>query len=448
VYTYQPKNPAVLLTAFALSALLTLYCLYVFFTLRAATQAARALDAQMAAVQTVPAKQEQNNRKTSGQWSIYGEHRNNVTATLLQALRRAESSAIASAADEELSACLLGAGNLNDVDLQHLLLDSSAPASSIPRRAFRSLSLVDLDTAAMSSGVARQVAQGALSSSAAVASVRLHTADVTSGGFQQLTNWKRRKVKHDADMAAGRRSKDDPFPPQQEMQAWISSMQAHTDALLQGSVNASRPVGMPGSEPTAAADDSDITVDVSSDSDAGAEEQEPVLTEPAAAAAPESLRAAAPPPRFTVAASVCLLSQLLDMYMGVVGEAHPLFLPGIQALRSAHLALLLDLLQPGGWGVLVSDLVASTTAKTLRRTPNARLPALMTELLHASNFFSGTNPHAIAAQLAAPPSQSRLASLVQPSSVQLLEQPWKWRIGGSEDKTFLVYAILFQRRRT
>lgn len=106
-------------------------------------------------------EQQRRNRQADGTWALYSAHRERVTQTLLEARTQT--------ADR---LCLLGAGNLNDVELSALLM------------VFREIVLVDLDADALRRGLARQ-------GYANEARIRVFApADVT-GAFTELTAMKR-----------------------------------------------------------------------------------------------------------------------------------------------------------------------------------------------------------------------------------------------------------------
>src|SRR5687768_4174860 len=83
-------------------------------------------------------EQARQNRGTAGQWQLYAPHRAQVEKLLL--------SARADLAATPVSLCVLGAGNCNDLDLNHLA------------RLFERVRLVDIDPQALADGLRRQAA--------------------------------------------------------------------------------------------------------------------------------------------------------------------------------------------------------------------------------------------------------------------------------------------------
>ena len=143
------------------------------------------------------------------------------------------------------------------------------------------------------------------------------------------------------------------------------------------------------------------------------------------------------PAPFDTVASICLLSQLLLAVADRLGEKHPRFLDVLQAIRWGHLRLLLDLLAPGGRGVLITDLVSSDTCAELRTVPDHELPPLLNQLIEARNFYHGVNPAVLYSLLATDP-------LLSPQVTDLAaSQPWRWDMGA---RVYAVCAFRFRKR--
>jgi hypothetical protein len=141
---------------------------------------------------------------------------------------------------------------------------------------------------------------------------------------------------------------------------------------------------------------------------------------------------------FDVVLSSCVLSQIVGYATDSLGgDRHPGFRELVQAIRLRHLRLMLDLLAPGGTGLLVCDLVSSDSASELPRVPEHELGGLVNKLAREGNFFSGLFPDAVLAACQTDPALSR-----QTADVRILP-PWLWRLGPL--RTFLVYALRFRR---
>lgn len=137
-----------------------------------------------------------------------------------------------------------------------------------------------------------------------------------------------------------------------------------------------------------------------------------------------------------VVVSLCLLSQLIETLSGIIGENHTAFPNALKAVRVGHLRRMLNMLRPGGVAILVSDVVSSVTAPELVDVEDVDLPEMVRKLVGARNFFSGTNPASVLAELNL---LTKTAS--GPESVHTID-PWKWQLG---DRTYAVYGMRIQK---
>ncbi|HET6248322.1 MAG TPA: hypothetical protein VFE47_11535 [Tepidisphaeraceae bacterium] len=137
--------------------------------------------------------------------------------------------------------------------------------------------------------------------------------------------------------------------------------------------------------------------------------------------------------QFDIVLSPCVLSQLITPLRDSIGEDHPGFMPLLAAVRARHLRLMLDLLSPGGRGVLACDLLSSGTFPDLARVPKDRAADFMGTMLSRGKCFSGLEPRAMAEILR----RDCRAIDVRPV------EPWIWHLGLS--KSYLVYALTFRR---
>ncbi|MDE2965505.1 MAG: hypothetical protein OXU26_16470, partial [Acidobacteriota bacterium] len=137
--------------------------------------------------------------------------------------------------------------------------------------------------------------------------------------------------------------------------------------------------------------------------------------------------------RFQVAASMCLLSQIIDSIVSVTGaKALPLELVG--ALRQRHLQLLAELLVPGGVGFLVTDFALERGGT---RPARGASPEPESAPVPPDEAFLGLNPRELRASLSKDPvlrTQVRHAR-ASPS--------WLWR--QNPRRTLRVCAVSFQR---
>jgi hypothetical protein len=141
---------------------------------------------------------------------------------------------------------------------------------------------------------------------------------------------------------------------------------------------------------------------------------------------------------FDVVLSSCVLSQIVGYATDTLGgDRHPGFADLVRAIRTRHLRLMVDLLKPGGTGLLLCDLVSSDSLDVLPRVPEHELPGLIQKIAREGNFFSGLFPDALLAAL-----QNKATVATRLRDVRLLP-PWLWRLGPR--RSFLVYAVRFRR---
>ena len=140
---------------------------------------------------------------------------------------------------------------------------------------------------------------------------------------------------------------------------------------------------------------------------------------------------------FDVVLSPCLLSQLCGYATDVLGRAHPGRRELLLALRTRHLRTVVDLLAPGGAGVIVCDVASSTGYPQLAGTKRDRLAGLLDRLTYTDGGFDGLSPAAMREALRSDPLVASLLGSVQQVA------PWLWHLGPA--RTFLVYALRIRR---
>lgn len=132
---------------------------------------------------------------------------------------------------------------------------------------------------------------------------------------------------------------------------------------------------------------------------------------------------------FDVVASICTLTQILEVVLKAFEPTESHFVPLVQALRLRHLRQLTSALRPGGRAVLITDVVSSETCGELATAAEWQLPGLLQQLVATRNFFTGVNPF-ILWQLLATGGDGRYDIRdVRPLS------PWTWDLGPR------VYAV-------
>lgn len=106
-------------------------------------------------------------------WQAFAEHRSKVTRLLLDALPTPGAARL----------CVLGAGNVNDLNLMELM------------QTFDQIHLVDLDAQALAGGLARQQLAGS-------PQIFLHGGLDVTAQFKQIENWSSKADLSDAELAA------------------------------------------------------------------------------------------------------------------------------------------------------------------------------------------------------------------------------------------------------
>ncbi len=143
---------------------------------------------------------------------------------------------------------------------------------------------------------------------------------------------------------------------------------------------------------------------------------------------------------FDVVLSPCILSQIVGYARDALGRSHARCADLRVAVRQRHLRLIVDLLAPGGSGLIVSDLASAGSAQALagRAARSSHgLESVMKKLVNGRGAFADLDSDAVQAGLRDDP---RLAPLV--GEVRLI-RPWLWTLGPA--KAFLVYALRFRR---
>jgi hypothetical protein len=162
---------------------------------------------------------------------------------------------------------------------------------------------------------------------------------------------------------------------------------------------------------------------------------------PTDAAITAVMRSAAAAPRpevgtFDVVASTCMLTQLIDSVYMALSTEHPRCIELVMAVRDRHLEIILELLNSGGVGVLVTDFVATETAPELAQLDELLLPRAAAKWIEERNFFTGANPFAIRDYYNRSRGPGPCASDAQ------VKGPWRWDIGA---KQLAVCAVTFRR---
>ena len=138
----------------------------------------------------------------------------------------------------------------------------------------------------------------------------------------------------------------------------------------------------------------------------------------------------------SVVISTCVVSQIMNAILKFAGDAEALTVPLLQAVRRSHLHRMLELLAPGGVGILVSDFVSSDTVPRLSSVSDSQMPGLIIQCLQTSNFFSGLHPGIVHQDA------QTLAATGQIHQIQM-HPPWRWQLG---PRVFAVFAVGFRKK--
>jgi hypothetical protein len=142
---------------------------------------------------------------------------------------------------------------------------------------------------------------------------------------------------------------------------------------------------------------------------------------------------------FDVVLSPCLLSQLVGYASDVLGRSHAARRELLLALRTRHLRTLVDLIAPGGTGVVVCDVASSTRHPELLHMRREKLGGYLDRLAYTDRGFDGLSPVSMRAALESDPLIAPLLAPVQQIA------PWLWHLGPR--RTFLVYGLRLRRRQ-
>ncbi|MEE2825508.1 MAG: hypothetical protein VYE64_02650 [Planctomycetota bacterium] len=138
--------------------------------------------------------------------------------------------------------------------------------------------------------------------------------------------------------------------------------------------------------------------------------------------------------KFSVVASTCMLSQLMFKAYECVAERDEDFGHLLFNLRKRHIELLLDMLCPGGTGLLITDFVSSESLPEILTAE--QLQPVLQKGIAEKNFFHGMNPQLIHQTFRVPAISDQLESLEATS-------PWRWP---TSRRVYACLAFKFQKK--
>src|SRR5262249_39235796 len=140
---------------------------------------------------------------------------------------------------------------------------------------------------------------------------------------------------------------------------------------------------------------------------------------------------------FDVAASTCILTQLIDAVYMALPTGDPRSVELLMAVRDRHLEMILELLNPGGVGVLVTDFVVAEAGRELAPLGELLLaPSSASSGMRQQEFFVGTDPFEIRDYY------KRLRGPGPTAEDVRVRGPWRWEVG---NRVVGVCGVMFRR---
>ena len=129
---------------------------------------------------------------------------------------------------------------------------------------------------------------------------------------------------------------------------------------------------------------------------------------------------------FDIVASTCILTQLIDAVYMSLPTGDPRSVELLMAVRDRHLEMILELLNPGGLGVLVSDCVVAEPGHELPPLGELLLAPAASSVptrMRQQEFFVGTDPFEIRDYY------KRLRCPGPTVDDVHIRGPWRWEVG-------------------
>lgn len=140
---------------------------------------------------------------------------------------------------------------------------------------------------------------------------------------------------------------------------------------------------------------------------------------------------------FDVVASTCILTQLIDAVYMSLPTGDPRSVELLMAVRDRHLEMILELLNPCGAGVLVTDFVVAEPGHELPPLGELLLtPSSCAATMRQQEFFVGADPFEIRDYY------NRLRGPGPMVDNVRVRGPWRWEVG---NRLVGVCGVVFRR---
>jgi hypothetical protein len=140
---------------------------------------------------------------------------------------------------------------------------------------------------------------------------------------------------------------------------------------------------------------------------------------------------------FDVAVSTCILTQLIDAVYMSLPTGDPRSVELLTAVRDRHLDMILELLNPGGVGLLVTDFVVAEPGHELPPLGELVLtPSSAATAIRQQQFFVGADPFEIRDYY------KRMRGPGPTAGDVRLRGPWRWEVG---NHWVGVCGVMFRR---
>ncbi|MFG0251602.1 MAG: hypothetical protein ACF8NJ_01860, partial [Phycisphaerales bacterium JB038] len=113
---------------------------------------------------------------------------------------------------------------------------------------------------------------------------------------------------------------------------------------------------------------------------------------------------------------------------------HKRFADAVRALRDAHVHQLVDLLKPGGFGVITVELTSNEAIPELSRWNDRQVLPAFDQIVRQGPTFPGAHPDQLGQALGATKQVTAINGL----------SPWRFALG---PRVYLMYGLTFLKKR-